>query len=183
MPTSKIPSLKPGVFTVSDSILIDAPIEKVWEVLMDFGRYHEWNAFVRGQTLITPTGTPLPSQTPTAGLRMRVSPVHLPPTMGEPGWGQSHSTVVRITTVDEEGYRASWVTEGSDMFRWMLDCERWQVLTTEEVEGRTRTKYESVEVFRGPVAYVVWMFTGGNLRKGVSAMAEGLKRHAEGLVA
>lgn len=41
-PASNVPELAPGVFTVEDSILIDAPIEKVWEILLDFGSYGEW---------------------------------------------------------------------------------------------------------------------------------------------
>ncbi|KAF7326643.1 hypothetical protein MVEN_02601400 [Mycena venus] len=147
-----------GVFTVADSILIDAPREKVWQILLDFPSYKEWNAFVRGQTLVSPTGTALADQTPTADTLMHISPVHLPPTMGEPRFMGSHSTVVRITAMDHEHFRAAWETAGG-LPRWALFAERWQMLTVED--GKTR--YESVEVFSGILAYVVKLFTGRNL--------------------
>ncbi|KAJ6463425.1 hypothetical protein C8R45DRAFT_911602 [Mycena sanguinolenta] len=177
-----------GVFTVADSILIDAPREKVWEILLDFKGYKEWPLphrpahatyallYSRGQTLVSPSGAALTDQTPTADTLMRISPVHLPPTMGEPGLGGSSTTLVRITTVDNENFRAAWVTAMPYMPRWALFAERWQMLTV--VDGKT--KYESVEVFSGILAYVVRFFVGANLVLGVRAMAEGLKRRAEG---
>ncbi|KAJ6554587.1 hypothetical protein B0H19DRAFT_1154150 [Mycena capillaripes] len=163
-----------GVFTVADSILIDAPREKVWQVLLDFGSYKEWNAFVRGQTLVSPSGAALADQTPAAGHLMSISPVHLPPTTEKPGFMQSHSQTVRITAIDHENYRAAWVTAGG-LPKWALYAERWQMLTVED----GKTKYESIEVFSGIIAYVVKLFTGRNLVLGVKAMAEGLKSHSE----
>ncbi|KAJ7270741.1 hypothetical protein B0H12DRAFT_1093639 [Mycena haematopus] len=164
-----------GVFTVADSILIDAPREKVWEILLDFGTYKEWNAFVRGQTLVTAAGAALADQTPTADTLMRISPVHLPPTMGKPKFLGSQKTTVRITTIDHENYRAAWVTAGGILPKWALFAERWQMLT---VEGG-KTKYESIEVFSGILAYVVRLFVGNSLVLGVRAMAEGLKSRSE----
>lgn len=94
--------------------------------------------------------------------------------MGEPHFMGSHSTVVRITVIDHENYRAAWTTAGG-LPKWALFAERWQTLT---VEGE-KTKYESVEVFSGILAYVVKFFTGKNLVLGVKAMAEGLKSRSE----
>lgn len=34
------------MFTIDRTVDIAAPAEIVWEVLTDFGRYHEWNPFV-----------------------------------------------------------------------------------------------------------------------------------------
>ncbi|KAJ6578884.1 hypothetical protein DFH09DRAFT_1148575 [Mycena vulgaris] len=176
MSGSGIPPLSSsGVFTVADSILIDAPREKVWEILLDFGSYKEWNAFVRGQTIVSESGTALADQTPAAGKMLFISPVHLPPTMGSPGFMESHSTNVRITTLDHENYRAAWIT-ANGLPSWALQAERWQMLTVED----GKTKYESIEVFRGFIAYLVKFFTGKNLVLGVRAMAEGLKTRAEG---
>ncbi|KAJ7756237.1 hypothetical protein B0H16DRAFT_1674773 [Mycena metata] len=175
MATSAVPPLSSsGVFTTAGSILIDAPREKVWQVLLDFGSYKEWNAFVRGQTLVSPAGVALADQTPAGGELMLIAPVHLPPTMGKPRFMESHSTTVRITTIDHENYRAAWVTAGA-LPKWALFAERWQTLTI--VDGKT--KYESIEVFSGILAYVVNFFTGKNLDLGVKAMAEGLKSHSE----
>jgi uncharacterized protein YndB with AHSA1/START domain len=36
------PNAADGVFSVSATTVIDAPIEKVWGVLIDFPSYHEW---------------------------------------------------------------------------------------------------------------------------------------------
>ncbi|KAJ7146121.1 hypothetical protein C8R44DRAFT_756637 [Mycena epipterygia] len=175
MSGSGVPPLSStGVFTVADSILIDAPPEKVWKILLDFGSYKEWNPFVRGQTLILDNGTALADQTPATGRTMTISPVHLPPTMGTPGFLGSLSTTVRITTMDHENYRAGWIT--SKLPSWALQGERWQMLT---VEGG-KTKYESIEVFSGIVAYLFKFFMEKNVVLGVRAMAEGLKSRAEG---
>ncbi|KAJ7629989.1 hypothetical protein DFH06DRAFT_1224539 [Mycena polygramma] len=163
-----------GVFTVADSILIDAPRDKVWQVLLDFGSYKEWNAFVRNQTLVSESGIALRDQTPIAGQLMSISPVHLPPTMGNPGFTQSHTASVKITAIDHENYRAAWVTAGL-MPKWALFAERWQMLTVED----GKTKYESIEVFTGILAYVVKFLQGKNLDLGVKAMAEGLKSYSE----
>ncbi|KAJ7938362.1 hypothetical protein B0H13DRAFT_1587819 [Mycena leptocephala] len=163
-----------GVFTVADSILIDATREKVWQVLLDFGSYKEWSELFRGQTLVSKAGTALADQTPAANTLMLISPVHLPPTMGEPGFMQSHNTTVLITAIDHENYRASWVTAGG-LPKWALYAQRWQMLTVED----GKTKYESIEVFSGILAYVVQLFTGRSLVLGVKAMAEGLKSQCE----
>lgn len=36
------PLASAGVFTVSASSTIDAPRDVVWQVLMDWGSYHQW---------------------------------------------------------------------------------------------------------------------------------------------
>ena len=58
--------------------------------------------------------------------------------------------VVRITALDAENYGVVWCTHGCPKF--ILSTESWQALS--EVEGG-KTKYEIIEVFRGPLAYVV----------------------------
>ncbi|KAJ6478609.1 hypothetical protein C8R47DRAFT_638870 [Mycena vitilis] len=163
-----------GVFTVADSILIDAPREKVWQILLDFGSYKEWNAFVRNQTVVSEYGHPLADQTPVAGQEMFIDPVHLPPTMGKPSFMQWHSASVKITAIDHENYRAAWVTGGL-MPKWALFAERWQMLTVED----GKTKYESIEVFSGILAHLVKFLQGKNLDLGVKAMADGLKSYSE----
>lgn len=42
--TSKLPPvIESGVFTASVQRTIDAPIERVWDVLTDLPKYHEWS--------------------------------------------------------------------------------------------------------------------------------------------
>ncbi|KAJ7701585.1 hypothetical protein B0H17DRAFT_1045902 [Mycena rosella] len=173
--SSSVPPLSStGVFTVAESILIDAPREKVWEILLDFGSYKEWNAFVREQAIVSASGTALADQTPAVGKRLLIRTVHLPPTMGDPGLMQSIGINALITTIDHENYRAAWVA--NSLPSWAFYAERWQMLT---VEGG-KTKYENFEVFRGILAYLLKFFAGKNLVLGVRAMAEGLKSRAEG---
>ncbi|KAJ3743164.1 hypothetical protein DFH05DRAFT_1292790 [Lentinula detonsa] len=45
--------------------------------------------------------------------------------------------------------------------------------------GEKKCKYESYEVFRGILGYVVQWFVGKELKMGVDAMAEELKRRSE----
>lgn len=46
-PPTNLPPPTPGVFTAQSSILIAGPIETVWNVLLDFPAYPDWNPFVR----------------------------------------------------------------------------------------------------------------------------------------
>ena len=46
-PPSNLPPAPTGVFTAQASITIDAPIDHVWDILLDFSHYADWNPFVR----------------------------------------------------------------------------------------------------------------------------------------
>ncbi|KAG5729300.1 hypothetical protein E4T56_gene8427, partial [Termitomyces sp. T112] len=135
--------------------------------------YNEWNPFVRAQIITDKSGNPLPDQTPTEGKYLLMAPVHLPPTMGEPGWFQKQSSWEFITTVDHEYYRLAWTNIALPKF--LLSVVRWQALSV--VDGKT--KYETMAVFRGIVAYVVKFFMYQKLVLGFDAQAEGLKKQAE----
>jgi hypothetical protein len=98
--------------------------------------------------------------------------VNIPPSFGDkwfPG-----SAFERITALDHENYRTAWVN--IEMPQWLLNAERWQVLVA--VEGG-KTRYETIEVFGGLLAYLIKIFVGSGLKKGFIAMAEGLKHRAE----
>jgi len=176
--TSTPPPVASAVFAISGSISISAPREKVWQVLLDFDSYKQWNPFVRSQRVTNnPSSAPL-----SAGHRIKMDPVHLPATMDDANVGlfQKNSTLVEVTVLDSENYRVAWRTANM-LPRWMLDAERWQMITVEEdgVGGETRCKYESYEVFKGILAYVVqWLF-GKELKGAVDAMAQGIKERAE----
>ncbi|KAL0574446.1 hypothetical protein V5O48_007510 [Marasmius crinis-equi] len=171
------PEASSAVFILADSVIIDAPIEKVWSILLDFGSYKEWNPFVRNQTVVdAKMGTPLVDQTPSVGCHILMDPVHLPPTMrpsSELWFWQKNSTRIWISHLDKDNYRVAWRTSGP---AFLLEAERWQMLT-KTADGKV--KYETFECFRGPLAYIVKFFVGHNLNKGVRAMAEGLKQRAE----
>lgn len=114
----------------------------------------------------------LPDETPREGCYLYIQPVHIPPSFDNkwfPG-----SAFERITALDHENYRTAWVNV--EMPHWLLTAERWQALV--EVEGGN-TRYETIEVFGGLLAYLVRAFVGNGLKKGFIAMAEGLKSRAE----
>ncbi|KAI6037991.1 hypothetical protein EDC04DRAFT_2699185 [Pisolithus marmoratus] len=175
-----LPKLEPGVFSATASIVIDAPREVVWQVLMDWKSYHEWNPFVRNQCLTDASKRPLPEeqQRPRVGDYLYIYPVHIPPSFDSPRLLPASSASQVITVLDAENYRCSWVC--NDYPKWMLRTERWQVLVeVDEGDGRKKTRYETKEVFNGPLAYVVSAILGDGIKKGFVAMAEGLKKRSE----
>ncbi|KAF7978189.1 hypothetical protein HWV62_1398 [Athelia sp. TMB] len=180
MPSSNLPPLSSdGVFSVSASSDISASKETVWNILLDFPKYKEWNPFTRGQIIVASTSakTPLPDQTPMNGSILRMYPVHIPPTMDDKSVWLASSSVERISALDDVNFRAAWVNEA--MPRWLLYTERWQTLTTVERDGETVTRYESLLVFWGILSYLVKMLMQSGLKKSSQAMGEALKKRAE----
>ena len=117
---------------------------------------------------------PLADQTAKEGEHLLMSPVHIPPTMDDASVWFPSSSLELITTIDHENYRCSW--RYISLPQWLLSATRWQALS---VVAGGKTKYESVEVFTGVVAYVLKVVLRSGLRKGFEAMGEGLKRRSE----
>ncbi|KZP12881.1 hypothetical protein FIBSPDRAFT_897872 [Athelia psychrophila] len=175
------PKASDGVFAVSVSSVINAPRDKVWKILIDFPAYHEWNPFVRALSIVSKDSsqTPLRDEVPTAGAHLLMSRVHIPPTMDDASVRSPSSSLERITVLDHENYRCAWVY--ISLPTWLLKAERWQMLTvvnSGEGEGEV-TKYESIEVFGGILAYVVKFFVRSGLVEGFQAMTDSLKQRAE----
>ncbi|KIK29329.1 hypothetical protein PISMIDRAFT_672778 [Pisolithus microcarpus 441] len=148
---------------------------------MDWESYHEWNPFVRNQCITDASKRPL-QQRPRVGDYLYIYPVHIPPSFDSPKLLPASSTFQRITVLDTHDYRCSWVS--AQYPTWMLRTERWQVLVeVDEGDGRKKTRYETKEVFNGPLAYVIGAIVGDGIKKGFVAMAEGLKRRSEGVSA
>jgi hypothetical protein len=123
--------------------------------------------------LVTPSNQPLPDQTPAEGKHISIR-VNMPPKLGEPGWFGRGSAFVKVEMLDSQNFRAVWTTAAFP--RWFLHSERWQTLHQEK---SGKTKYETIEVFGGVVAYAIKFFMGGMLRLGFKAAAESLKARAE----
>ncbi|KAF8889073.1 hypothetical protein BD779DRAFT_1611169 [Infundibulicybe gibba] len=152
--------------------------EKVWSILLDFGSYGEclpFTLYSRGQRMVDESKRPLADQTPTQGRYILIAPVHLPPTMGKPGFFQAQSAFGIITALDHENHRAAWESVG--LPRFLLNTERWQALSVDEATGKT--KYESTEVFGGLLAYIIKFIMREKLVMGVEAMGQTLKRRGE----
>jgi len=173
---SNLPPLSSkGVFQVSVSVLIDAPRDKVWNVLLDLPKYHEWNPFVRCQTVVSKIDhQALEDQTLRPSEYVLMSPVHIPPTMDDSSVWVSTSSLALVTVVDHENYRYSW--KYVSLPRWLLSVERWVGVSTVLGGG---TKYESMEVFKGIAAIFLRIFIGKGLKKGFVAMGEALKTRCE----
>ncbi|KAF9451349.1 hypothetical protein P691DRAFT_773221 [Macrolepiota fuliginosa MF-IS2] len=183
---SQSPPLKENyVFAPSGSALIDAPVEQVWGVLLDFKSYRLWNPFVRNQIATDTAKNPLPDQPLQVGQNVYIYPVHLPPTLDDTSVGifNKSSAFCLVTALDHENFTVAWCTYGIPS--WILHAERWQWLRIVEADlddgkgKRKVTKYESVEMFSGFAAYLVKWFVGSKLQLGFQAQADGLKRWAE----
>ena len=100
--------------------------------------------------------------------------VYLTPAMEQKKQPSSASLVV--TVLDHASHRLVW--ESRTLPPWLLRTERWQWLTV--LDG-SKTLYETIEVFNGPVAWILKWFLSANLKSGFKTMAERLKERVESL--
>ncbi|RPD63311.1 hypothetical protein L226DRAFT_459831 [Lentinus tigrinus ALCF2SS1-7] len=153
-----------GAFTAYVSVDIDAPIDKVWDVLADFTKYPEC------QVIVDKSKKPLEDQTPAKGKYLLME-THIPPTMDDSV--SSTEAFEQITHFDDVTRRMAWKNL---LPSWLIKAERWQVLSTTE-DGKTR--YESREVFGSIGAYLIKWFLSTNLMKSFNAMGDALKARSE----
>jgi polyketide cyclase/dehydrase/lipid transport protein len=143
----------------SAATTIDAPAVVVWEVMLDTGRYGEWNPFVERAECPTPAsvGDPIVLHVRWASGRTSRSPERIsaidPPTTDPDGI--THATL-------------SYVYEGLPARLGLVRGTRHQRLR-QESGGPTR--YETVEEFSGPLVRFA----------GPGRVAEGFRRHAVAL--
>ncbi len=137
----------------SDAVEIAAPVEQVWEVLADFGRYGEWNPFTTRVDTDFEVG----------------SPVYLHVTLGPLKLKQRE----RIETVDPPRLLVWSNTIGHSS---LLSARREQRL---EPLGATRCRYLTADAFTGLLTPLVVLLFGGLVRGGFNAMAVALKERAE----
>lgn len=128
---------------------IDAPVEAVWAVLVDFEAYPAWNPFTREVHADLALGAPV---------RMRVD-------MG--GLGVIRQT--EYVRAVERGARIAWAMDGWP--RWLLHARRDQTLTALP-DGRTR--YVTEDVISGLLLRVVAAIFGGPMQRGFDGVAASL---------
>ena len=132
---------------------IDAPVERVWSVLADFGAYPEWNPFI---TQITG------ELSPGSKLEVRIQP---------PGW---RGMTLKPTALRVQANREfAWL--GHLLVRGLFDGEH-QFHLAPLAAGRTR--FTQHEEFRG----ILVLLTGAVLEKtleGFEQMNAALKLRAE----
>ena len=142
---------------------IDAPIERVWAVMLDTASYAEWNPFVVRADCPSPpkVGDPITLHVRWAGGGRATSPERIE--LVEP-------------PRDEDGVRRAtlaYVYEGLPAKLGLVRGIRYQRLT--QAPGGP-THYDTVEEFSGPLV----RFAGpGRVTDGFRRHAEGLKRRCE----
>ena len=137
---------------------IDAPIERVWAVMLDTGAYAEWNPFVVRAVCPSPpqVGDPITLHVRWANGRGATSPERI--SVVEPP--HHEDSVARATL--------AYVYEGLPARLGLVRGTRYQRLS-QRPGGPTR--YETVEEFSGPLVPLA----------GPGRVAEGFRRHAQAL--
>jgi len=138
---------------------INAPLDLVWQVMLDTDSYAEWNPFVERADTSTPpqVGNPIVLHVRWANGRSTRSPERItaiePPTTTGDGTTTAH---------------LSYVFEGWPARLGLVRGTRHQRLTQRPGEPTT---YDTVEEFSGPLVRLA----------GPGRVADGFRRHAAGL--
>lgn len=139
---------------LTTSIVIESSAEAVWEVLMDFGAYPEWNPFV---TTI--------SGHPATGERLAV-------TLQNPGGKEID--ISPTVTAAEKNRRFSWL--GRFGVKGIFDGHHHFQIET-DTDGSVR--FTQSEEFSGILVPVLWKMLDSKTRAGFEAMNTALKERAE----
>jgi hypothetical protein len=139
--------------SVRAEVEIDAPIERVWEILTDLERYSEWNPFTARVESTLEVGDPIALYPRLIGNR-------------------AYRWTERVCK--NELYDVRWdLTLGA---KFLLTAERCQILTP---IGPDRTHYLTEDVFEGLLTGLVMATFGPAMQRGFEDCARGLKEHAE----
>lgn len=145
-----------GWFSVQSSITIDAPLDRVWSVLVDIEHYGEWNSFVPSMQSSLEVGSLLTMQ-----VQMRAT--------------MQVKSVEDITAIEPQRLLA-WKSRYPE---WFMRAERFQLLT--EIDATT-TRYWTREAFTGIAAPVLKIVLGKDLQRNFSTMAQELKTRVESTI-
>ena len=140
---------------VMGSSEIDAPIDLVWDALVDFKRYPEWNTFTRSVGTNLEVGSPVEIH------------MDLP--------GRFTSILTEWVNLVERGSTICW---GMHMGHPLILCaNRWQEL--QELPGG-RTRYVTTDRFSGLLVPIQMRLNAEPMRLGFQSVADGLKAWVEG---
>lgn len=138
---------------VLTQIDIDAPVERVWDTLIAFDRYGDWNPFVlrvRGEPVVG-------------------APVRLTVRIGGRRMGRTH-LVSRV----EPPHVLAWTLP--TRARWWMRGERVQRL---EALGPDRCRYTNDEQVHGIFGLCIGPVFGPLVRRGLEQAGAALKAHTE----
>jgi hypothetical protein len=136
-------------------IEINAPAQRVWQILTDFKGYGRWNPFVRSL-----------NGEPQEGSRLKV--FIKPP-------GSRGMTLRPVVLKAEPGKELRWL--GRLFVPGLFDGEHRFVI---EPADAGRVIFTQAEKFRGLLVPLLWKSLDRNTRQGFNQMNEALKRLAEG---
>ena len=139
---------------ITTHVDIAAPPEAVWQVLMDFPSYSDWNPFIR-----TLEGTPDVGEQ----LLVRLRP---------PG-GRMITLQPRVVDF-VPGRRLVW--HGNLFIRGMFDGKH--AFELEELDDGS-TRFVHREEFTGPLVSLIWGSVGERTRRGFEGKNEALKERVE----
>jgi hypothetical protein len=146
-----------AVTIIESAVEIDAPPERVWEILVDIGRYSEWNPFTPRIDSTLEVGTPC-----VLHVAMRPGKKHILQTE-------------HVTRNDAAKRELAWSTTLGAAF--VLHAERIQRL--EPLPGG-RTRYWTGDSFRGLLVPLVMALYRVHIQRGFDETARALKARAEG---
>ena len=148
----------PDAVVVSQSVIIEASAEKVWEVLVDFGRYGDWNPFCPAAEGTLALGEPL---------KMTLK------NYLEPGsFFENTEFFCAIDAPHLISWEAPWVDE------WPYPARRDQII---EPLSADRCRYHSTDAFLGPHGIHVMRFAGPWVKRAFDDTAFALKAYVEAM--
>ena len=148
----------PNAVVVSQSVLIDAPAEKVWDVLVDFEGYGKWNPFCVAAEGTLALGEPLKMT-----LKNYLEP------------GRFFENTEVFCAIDAPyllSWEAPWVDE------WPYPARRDQII---ESLSDGQCKYYSTDAFLGPYGIHVMRFAGPWVKRAFDDTAIALKAYVEAM--
>jgi hypothetical protein len=131
---------------------IDAPLARVWAILIDVDHYVRWNPFTPRVETTFEVGSP-------AILHVVMNPRH-------------RRIQHEVITAFEARHRFAW---SSIMPLGLLRANHWQVVR--ELD-RARTEYHTYETFEGLLVPLVMALYRADVQRGFDATASALKREA-----
>ncbi|KAJ7766526.1 hypothetical protein DFH07DRAFT_809297 [Mycena maculata] len=149
---------------LSTSVVINAPRQKVWDVLVDFAGYAKWNPYIRECTLLDASKAPVHGRGIAADDFVTLK-LHMPPAMDSVKLRAMAEHVKHVEPLSQ----LAW---GGRMPGWLHGSEHWNVLT--EIDGGT--KFEIIRVFSG---VVIRALSRDSFADAIEAMAQGLKARCE----
>ena len=161
---------KGAIFTICSSILINAPVSVIYETIIDFRRYGEWNSFVVSVDVPANVST---AQDVYIGMPMTFKSAGL-----IPGMETSSKEVITGLNPQQAPGIASAVWKYDDSVNGYFQRAEHISLVREKEAGVR--EYVSWETYYGPGAVVVGGLLKANLQEAFERQGRDLKARVEG---